>query len=237
MESEAANPVRSESTDESSASRIPSHPLPRQRAPRLTHEGRVTLLALASGAGGVALALVLLWTGDHDPNTRWSLALLVTILWLSFAFALRSAVIRPLQTLANVQSALREGDFSFRVRGAKGGALGELMLEVNTLSDLLREQRLGAMEASALLTTVMTEIDVAVFAFDGEKKLRLVNRAGERLMAQNAERLLGKTAANSICSSFLKANPRSPSKKTFPVAPADGACAVLFFGRAVSHTI
>ena len=43
-----------------------------------------------------------------------------------------------------------------------GDALGELMLEVNTLSEMLREQRLGAMEASALLTTVMTEIDVAV---------------------------------------------------------------------------
>src|SRR5438132_11769800 len=50
------------------------------------------------------------------------------------------------------------------------------------------------MEASALLTTVMTEIDVAVFAFDGGRKLRLVNRAGERLLSQNAQQLLGRTA-------------------------------------------
>jgi len=162
----------------------------------LNHENRILLLALGSGAAGVVLSLVLLWTGDHGSDTRWTLAFLVVIIWLGFAFSLRSAVVRPLQTLSNMQSALREGDFSFRVRGAKSGdALGELMLEVNTLSEMLREQRLGAIEAGALLTTVMTEIDVAIFAFDGERRVRLVNRAGERMMAQNSERLLGKGAA------------------------------------------
>jgi two-component system nitrogen regulation sensor histidine kinase NtrY len=40
----------------------------------------------------------------------------------------------------------------------------------------------------------MAEIDVAVFAFDGEQRLRLVNRAGERLLAQPAIRLLGRTS-------------------------------------------
>jgi signal transduction histidine kinase len=40
----------------------------------------------------------------------------------------------------------------------------------------------------------MVEIDVAVFTFDGAHALRLVNRAGERLLAQPAEQLLGRTA-------------------------------------------
>ena len=160
---------------------------------------------------------MLLWTGDHEFNTRWSLTILVVILWLGFAFALRSAVIRPLQTLSNMQSALREGDFSFRVRGAQmGDALGELMLEVNALSEMLREQRLGAMEASALLTTVMTEIDVAVFAFDGDRRLRLVNRAGERVMAQNAERLLGKSAEELGLSECLEGESARTLEKNFP---------------------
>src|SRR5262249_9418441 len=52
---------------------------------------------------------------------------------------------------------------------------------------------LGAMEATALLRTVMSEIDSAIFAFDPSQKLRLVNRAGERLLAQPAMRLLGRT--------------------------------------------
>jgi two-component system, NtrC family, nitrogen regulation sensor histidine kinase NtrY len=46
-----------------------------------------------------------------------------------------------------------------------------------------------------LLRTVMSEIDVAVFAFDGERRLRLVNRAGERLLSQPAPRLLGRTSS------------------------------------------
>ena len=59
------------------------------------------------------------------------------------------------------------------------------------MSSTLRAQRLGALEATTLLRKVMEEIDVAVFAFDGEQKLRLVNRAGERLLGEPAERLLG----------------------------------------------
>ena len=65
------------------------------------------------------------------------------------------------------------------------------MPEVNALADTLREQRLGALEATALLRKVLEEIDVAVFAFDGDERLRLVNRAGERLLARPAEQLLG----------------------------------------------
>ncbi len=184
---------------------------------RVSHETRILLLTLASGAAAVSLSLILLWAGDHSSDTCWSLTFLILMLWLGFAFGVRGAVVRPLQTLSNMQSALREGDFSFRVRGARtGDALGELMLEVNMLSEMLREQRLGAMEASALLTAVMTEIDVAVFAFDGQQRLRLVNRAGERLMAQNVERLLGKTAAELGLLECLEGESARTLKKNFP---------------------
>jgi signal transduction histidine kinase len=59
---------------------------------------------------------------------------------------------------------------------------------------MLRGQRLAAMEATSLLRKVMEEIEVAVFAFDGQKRLRLANPAGERLLAQPLERILGGTA-------------------------------------------
>jgi nitrogen fixation/metabolism regulation signal transduction histidine kinase len=165
----------------------------------------------------VIVGIILLWTGDHDPSTRWSLAILIVLAWLGFAFAVRASVVHPLQTLSNMQSALREGDFSFRVRGANSGdALGELMYEVNTLSEMLRAQRLGAMEANALLTVVMNEIEVAVFAFDGERRVRLVNRAGERLMAQNAERLLGRTAEELGLLECLEGESARTLEKSFP---------------------
>lgn len=184
---------------------------------KLSHENHVLLLSLAAGLPAIILATVLLWTGDHDDSARWSLLFLLVCLWLGFAFAVRSAVIRPLQTLANMQSALREGDFSFRVRGARSGdALGELMMEINTLSDMLRQQRLGAMEATALLTSVMTEIDVAVFAFDGDHRLRLVNRAGERLLSQNEERLLGKRAEELDLAECLQGESARTLERSFP---------------------
>lgn len=170
---------------------------------RCTYEQRLLWLALAAPAPAVLVAAAWIWRGTVLPQyasefenpVRWLLTLLAGTAWLGGAFAVRARVVRPLQTLANLLSALGDGDFSVRGRGARrGDALGEVILEVNALSRTLRDQRLGAVEASALLRTVMEEINLAVFAFDNARKLRLVNRAGERLLAQPVERLLGRTA-------------------------------------------
>ncbi len=105
-------------------------------------------------------------------------------------------IVRPLQTLANVVGALREEDYSFRARGAApNDALGELALEINSLADILTEQRIQTIEATALLRRVVDEIDAPLFTFDPDHILRLVNAAGERLLQQPAARLLGQTAA------------------------------------------
>ena len=162
---------------------------------RLTYERRVQLLALAAGLPGSAIAMILLWTGDHSPSTAWTLTTLIVVVWLGFALSTRNRVVFSLQTLSNLLAALREEDFSIRARDARrDDAMGEVMIEVNALSETLREQRLGALEATALLRTVMEEIDVAIFTFDNQNKLRLVNRAAERLLDRPPERLLGFTA-------------------------------------------
>src|SRR5215470_14207302 len=167
----------------------------------LSHEGRVVLLAILAGFPGSAAALIMLWSGwlwpNGDPNTKvqWTLTVIILGAWLGFAFAVRERVVFPLQTLSNLLGALREGDYSVRGRSPKpNDALGEVMREINTLGSTLREQRLGAMEAITLLRTVMREIDVAIFAFDEHQRLRLVNRAAERLLASEPEKLLGQTA-------------------------------------------
>ena len=109
--------------------------------------------------------------------------------------SLRERVIRPLQTLSNMIAAIREQDYSLQARHANADdALGLAMLEMNTLMTELKERRLGALEATALLQRVMAEIDVAVLAFDDAGALRLVNAGGERLLGQPAERLLGRRA-------------------------------------------
>ncbi|MGB6391134.1 MAG: PAS domain-containing protein, partial [Candidatus Acidiferrales bacterium] len=161
----------------------------------LLYERRILLLALAAGLGSTVVALILLWTANHSLNLQWTLTIVLVATWLGFAFAAQSRVIFPMRTLSNLLAALREGDFSIRARGAaKSDVLGEVLREVNALGETLRQQRLGALEATALLRKVMEEIDVAVYAFDGAGRLRLVNRAGERLLDTPGERLLGRTA-------------------------------------------
>lgn len=158
-------------------------------------ERRLALLAGAIGLPGAAVALALLWTGDLSSRLQWTLSVLVVGGWAALVIALREAVVRPIQTVANMLAALLAGDYSVRVRTPAGDdALALLVREVNELGDTLREQRLGALEATAVLRKVMAEIDVAVFTFDDKGILRLVNRAGERLLAQPAERLIGRDA-------------------------------------------
>src|SRR5689334_7869082 len=183
----------------------------------LSYERRVQVLALAAGLPGSAIALILLWTGDFSSRTAWTLTLLIAALWLGFAASVRHRVVFSLQTLSNLLAAMREEDFSVRARGAsRDDAMGEVMIEVNSLSETLREQRLGALEATGLLRTVMEEIDVAIFTFDNENKLRLVNRAGERLLARPTERLLGFTAAELGLGAALEGEPARTMELSFP---------------------
>jgi nitrogen fixation/metabolism regulation signal transduction histidine kinase len=160
------------------------------RAPR--HEQRVFLQALLTAVPATGTAILLLWLGDFSPRLRWIAAALLVAVAFLLAGAVRTGVVRPLQTMANQLFALREGDFSIRAAGARSDdALGLALLEANVLGQTLREQRLGNLEAAALLRTVMAEIDVAVFAFSADGRLRLVNRTGERLLGRPAERILG----------------------------------------------
>ncbi|MBZ5580229.1 MAG: PAS domain-containing sensor histidine kinase [Acidobacteriia bacterium] len=177
------------------------------------------LLALLAGLPGAATALIILWTGDYTPRTQWTLTVIIVGGWWGFTMALRERVVFPLQTLSNLLAALREGDFSVRGRAPRpDDALGDVMREVNTLGGTLREQRLGALEATTLLRTVMREIDVAIFAFDEHRRLRLINRSGERLLAAPSERLLGQTAHELRLAGCLEGESQTTFQAAFPGA-------------------
>ena len=123
---------------------------------------------------------VLIWLQPWTVESRVALIFRRIVHWWLLAMALHEQTTRPLQTLANVVAALREEDYSFRARGAATeDALGELSLEVNALADLLADQRIRAIEATALLRRVVEEIELPLFTFDPRSVLRLVNSAGE----------------------------------------------------------
>ena len=125
--------------------------------------------------------------------------------------AAKNHAIRPFETIANMLAALREGDFSIRARvGDARDPLSLAYLELNSLEEILREQRLGAVEATETLRKVLEEIDIVVLAFDPQGVLRIVNRAGERLLGQPANRLKGRTAEDLRLSDQLAgATPRT----------------------------
>src|SRR4051812_16298230 len=191
--------------------------LPKSREPRLSHDRRILLMALASALPGAAISLIFLWTGDYTPKVQWTLTVVIVAFCLGFAFALRERVVLPLQTLSNLLAALGEGDFSIRARGARGGdPLGEVMIEVNTLVETLRHQRLDALEATTLLRKVMAEIDVAVLTFDADQELTFVNRAGARLLGQPSERLLGRRAEELDLGEYLSGEAPRVINTAFP---------------------
>jgi len=190
----------------------------RFRKPELVHEQRILVMSLIAGSPAVITCMIILWwVGDYTPKVQWTLSVLIIGVWLGFSFGLRERVASPLRTLANLLEAMREGDYSIRARGVKSDdAMGEVMQQVNAMSATLRAQRLGALEATTLLRKVMEEINVAVFAFDDDHVLRLVNRAAERLLNEPAERLLGASAASLNLDKYLEGETQQTVQHHFP---------------------
>lgn len=159
---------------------------------KMKYEHRILAGALLTGVVGSAVSLLLLWSADYAAGLKVVVTLLILGAWLGFAVGLRTKVVFPLRTLSSSLGALREGDFSLQVKGARrGDALGELIWEANTLAASLREQRLGAVEATELLRKIMAQIDVAMFGFDGDRRLQLANDSGKSLLGRDERELLG----------------------------------------------
>ncbi len=64
---------------------LPCHvSLPQRREPRLSHDRRILLMALASALPGAAISLIFLWTGDYTPKVQWTLSVLIITFCLGF---------------------------------------------------------------------------------------------------------------------------------------------------------
>src|SRR6476620_11574672 len=195
---------------------------------KLNFDTRILLMTLAISLPGAIVAELFLWIGNHSLELKWTVTLFIVLTWMIGSSMLHAQVIRPMQTLSNMVAAIREEDFSFRLRGGgREDSLADLIFEINSLAIRLQQQKVSELEATALLKKVMMEIDVAVFTFDQQQRLRIVNRAGEQLMGRIAPRMLGLTAEELGLQEFLQAPGPQPAQITFPGK----------YGRwAISHT-
>src|SRR5258708_27567564 len=198
------------------------------RKRRLNYDKQILLITLLISVPPAFVAELLLWLSDHSSELKWTLTLFIVLAWAIGSSILHGVVIRPLQTLSNMVAAIREEDFSFRVRGgSREDSLADLIFEINSLAGRLQVQKVSALEATALLKKVLMEIDVAVFTFDQQQRLRIVNRAGEQLLGPIAPRMLGLTAEELGLKEFLQSPGPQTVQMTFPGK----------FGRwAISHT-
>lgn len=165
----------------------------------------------------LCVAGFLIWRLDELGVGFWLFVGLASAFTIGLAVRLRHRVIFPLYTLSNLLEALREGDYSLRgSRARRGDAVGDVIWEVNALSQTLREQRLKVEETSALLGKILAAIDIALFSFDEQRRLRLINLAGERLLQQRARAALGIDATQLGLADCLDVDGSALIQRAFP---------------------
>ncbi|MBL0165164.1 MAG: hypothetical protein IPP82_16340 [Xanthomonadales bacterium] len=189
----------------------------RARATRWGYETRLFVGALVVALPALLSLLIVLWTHGEMRSWAMTVSILVTVATVLLAFEVRRRAVYPLRTLSNLLEALREGDYSLRGSAARrGDAIGEVVIEINTLSQTLREQRLAVEEKSALLAKVIAALDIAVLAFDAEGFLKLANPAAERLLGSPFGTLNGRSATALDLGDWLTLTESRISERTFP---------------------
>jgi two-component system nitrogen regulation sensor histidine kinase NtrY len=191
--------------------------MPRRRFP--AHEDALALLGLAGALPAVVIAIWSIWTLHLPPVLK--LAALAALLGtcLSAAWMVRRKAAHPWRTMSAMLESVRLGDYSVRARALAGSdSKSEALTELNRLGDALRDRRLEALEVNALLSKVLEEIDVAIFAFDEHSRLRLVNPTGARLLAGTARALQDRSADELGLTPLLNAAPSAVIDQAFPGA-------------------
>lgn len=159
---------------------------------KISYERRLQAFAMIGGLPALVVAGILIILSPWFLAQKLWIFSLLCVIWMVAGLSIHRIALAPLQVIANLLASLKEGDFSFRAKHQESdSALSTVYSELNILSDLLQNQRLKAIEVTALLHTVMSEIEVSIFAFDEEERLRLVNQSGESLLRMPSEKALG----------------------------------------------
>ncbi len=204
---------------------------------------RAWLYCLLLTLPALVFAALLLYQHPIDLAPALLIAGCLLLYLVLMAAALIEGMVRPLQTLSNVVSSLREGDYSFRARGAATkDAFGELAAEVNALADLLQKQRVRSLEATALLARILEVMHAPLFAFDRENLLQLVNNAGVKLLSLTYARCFGHSARELGLEDLLAAPDQSihsfHSRQTSSAAPTRWLLRKAVFRQdGVPHTL
>jgi two-component system, NtrC family, nitrogen regulation sensor histidine kinase NtrY len=178
---------------------------------------QILLLAFATATPALLATVILLLQSEATSALKWTAFLTTLAFTIGGAFAVRQRATNPLRSLASMVEALRKGDYAMRPGGFdREDAIGEAMHEIGLLGNALHRQRLQDVEAGVLLDKLIAEVDIAVFAFDGDRGLTRINRAGEALFNRAREDLKGLTAIELGLDAMLDGNAGGIVSHEFP---------------------
>jgi nitrogen fixation/metabolism regulation signal transduction histidine kinase len=153
---------------------------------RLSPELQQALLALAGNLIPSVLVLVGLWYLDVSPYL-WTLAavllgfltlFVILSVWRNSEFQFRS--------LHNLLEAMVKGNYTLRGARGEGGCYDKLVSIINELADTLHRQRMQSEEKQLLLLKVVSQVDVAIIAWDEDNRIQLINPAATELLEMDA---------------------------------------------------
>jgi nitrogen fixation/metabolism regulation signal transduction histidine kinase len=182
---------------------------------RWTYDARILAAAFAVAAPAAALLVVVLIWGPLPPGLLTTLLCVAALRRCGSPCACATASSTRCIIVEPARGAAR-GDFSLRGARAlprRSDRRGDL--NQHAVADASRPAPQGRGNG-ALLTKVIGATDIAIFTFDSGRRLRLVNPAGERLLARSAENLLGRTADELGIADCLALEDAQIRKRAFP---------------------
>ena len=190
-------------------------PSPRKRVP--AHEDALALLAFAGALPALIAAIWLIHSLHLAAAVEIVTVLALTGSCIGVTVLIRRKAAYPWRTMSSMLESVRLGDYSVRARiRGQGDSVSDALSELNLLGDALRDRRLEALEVNELLSTVLEEIDAAIFAFSAAGRMRLVNQAGARLLAERASDLMDRGAEELGLAPLLNSRPSSVIDRSFP---------------------
>ncbi|MFT4927268.1 MAG: two-component system nitrogen regulation sensor histidine kinase NtrY [Phenylobacterium sp.] len=177
----------------------------------LPFERKLLLLSLISSLPCAVALIILMFNSELSVYLTIMAAIILAIVIAYCTYSISSKTDYLFRTLSNLLEAMATGDYSLKGRNElTTSALGDLVKQINTLSDTLANQRLEVKEHQLLLAKIIRQIDVAIIAIDGHQHISLANPAAAKLFNLNVEQLTGMDSATLALPDFIDSLTTAP---------------------------
>ena len=102
-------------------------------------------------------------------------------------------ILFPLQELENMARQVADGKLSYRVKDLGANEMGRLGLALNEMASKLGQSIAGFREEKMKLEMVLETLEDGIMVFDKTLHLQLINKAAERILALERNRVLNKS--------------------------------------------